>query len=195
MPWYTAEYASRFIRYEGLENYRRARDKGKGVLVLTGHLGAWELSSFYHSLMGLPMGVVMCLPMNWYEVVAYKTKMPVLWGAHGYGFKRIEPTFPRLLIPIGEVFDQYRVRYLLTMSGVIPPNVMAALPPATVLTSNDYQLYCFDTAQPRASERLHDLGQVAGGDLRLVGDLLVGQRSGRGAGQADQGSKRVFGGL
>ena len=58
MPGYTAESASRFIRYEGLENYLRARDKGKGVLVLTGHLGAWELSSFYHSLMGYPMAMV-----------------------------------------------------------------------------------------------------------------------------------------
>jgi KDO2-lipid IV(A) lauroyltransferase len=58
MPGYTAESASRFIRYEGLENYTRARDRGKGVLVLTGHLGAWELSSFYHSLMGRPMGMV-----------------------------------------------------------------------------------------------------------------------------------------
>jgi Kdo2-lipid IVA lauroyltransferase/acyltransferase len=58
MPDYTAEAASRFIRYEGLENYLKARDKGKGVLVLTGHLGAWELSSFYHSLMGMPMGMV-----------------------------------------------------------------------------------------------------------------------------------------
>ncbi len=28
------------------------------MLVLTGHLGAWELSSFYHSLMGMPMGMV-----------------------------------------------------------------------------------------------------------------------------------------
>jgi KDO2-lipid IV(A) lauroyltransferase len=58
MPGYTADKASGFIRYEGLENYLRARDRGKGVLVLTGHLGAWELSSFYHSLMGMPMGVV-----------------------------------------------------------------------------------------------------------------------------------------
>lgn len=58
MPRYTAEGASRFIRYEGLENYQRARERGKGVLVLTGHLGAWELSSFYHSLMGMPMGMV-----------------------------------------------------------------------------------------------------------------------------------------
>jgi len=58
MPDYTSEVASRFIRYEGLENYLAARERGKGVLVLTGHLGAWELSSFYHSLMGMPMGMV-----------------------------------------------------------------------------------------------------------------------------------------
>jgi len=58
MPDYTAEEASRFIRYEGLENFLAARERGKGVLVLTGHLGAWELSSFYHSLMGMPMGMV-----------------------------------------------------------------------------------------------------------------------------------------
>jgi KDO2-lipid IV(A) lauroyltransferase len=58
MPDYTAATASQFIRYEGLENYLQAREKGKGVLVLTGHLGAWELSSFYHSLMGMPMGMV-----------------------------------------------------------------------------------------------------------------------------------------
>jgi len=58
MPSYTLEFASRFIRYEGLEHYLAARDRGKGVLVLTGHLGAWELSSFYHSLAGYPMGMV-----------------------------------------------------------------------------------------------------------------------------------------
>ena len=58
MPRYTATRASQFIRYEGLEHYIKARDKGQGVLVLTGHLGAWELSSFYHSLMGMPMGMV-----------------------------------------------------------------------------------------------------------------------------------------
>ena len=58
MPDYTGATASHFIRYDGLENYLAARDRGKGVLVLTGHLGAWELSSFYHSLMGMPMGMV-----------------------------------------------------------------------------------------------------------------------------------------
>ncbi|HEY4357662.1 MAG TPA: lysophospholipid acyltransferase family protein [Acidobacteriaceae bacterium] len=58
MPGYTRESSREFVRYEGLENYLRARDKGKGVLVLTGHLGAWELSSFFHSLQGYPMSLV-----------------------------------------------------------------------------------------------------------------------------------------
>ena len=58
MSKYTPEFAGSFIRYEGLEHYLAAGARGKGVLVLTGHLGAWELSSFYHSLAGYPMGMV-----------------------------------------------------------------------------------------------------------------------------------------
>jgi KDO2-lipid IV(A) lauroyltransferase len=58
MPHYTPESTKSFIRYEGLEHYLAARERGKGVLILTGHLGAWELSSFYHSLMGYPMSIV-----------------------------------------------------------------------------------------------------------------------------------------
>jgi KDO2-lipid IV(A) lauroyltransferase len=58
MPRYTAQNTQGWIRTDGLEHYLAARDRGRGVFVLTGHLGAWELSSFYHSLMGYPMGMV-----------------------------------------------------------------------------------------------------------------------------------------
>jgi Kdo2-lipid IVA lauroyltransferase/acyltransferase len=58
MPRYTPENTRGWLRIEGLEHYEAAATRGKGVLVLTGHLGAWELSSFYHSLMGHPMGMV-----------------------------------------------------------------------------------------------------------------------------------------
>ncbi len=58
MPHYTRENTRSWIRTEGLEHYLAAEAMGRGVLVLTGHLGAWELSSFYHSLMGHSMGMV-----------------------------------------------------------------------------------------------------------------------------------------
>jgi Kdo2-lipid IVA lauroyltransferase/acyltransferase len=58
MPGYTRENTRNLIRYEGLEHYLAARERGRGVLIVTGHLGAWELSSFWHSLMGNPMTMV-----------------------------------------------------------------------------------------------------------------------------------------
>ncbi len=58
MRKYTPENTRSFIAYDGLDRYLAARDRQKGVLILTGHLGAWELSSFYHSLMGYPMSLV-----------------------------------------------------------------------------------------------------------------------------------------
>lgn len=58
MPRYTRENTQTRIRYEGLEYYLAARDRGHGVLIVTAHLGAWELSSFWHSLMGYSMTMV-----------------------------------------------------------------------------------------------------------------------------------------
>jgi KDO2-lipid IV(A) lauroyltransferase len=58
MSRYTPENTCGWLRTEGLEHYIAAKARGKGVLIVTGHLGAWELSSFYHSLMGYPMGMV-----------------------------------------------------------------------------------------------------------------------------------------
>jgi KDO2-lipid IV(A) lauroyltransferase len=44
--------------YEGFECFETAQARGKGVLFLTAHLGAWEVGSFAHSLYGHPMHVV-----------------------------------------------------------------------------------------------------------------------------------------
>jgi KDO2-lipid IV(A) lauroyltransferase len=56
---YTRQNVSKIVVYEGFENYERALARGKGVLFLTAHLGAWELSAFAHSLYGYPLGVLM----------------------------------------------------------------------------------------------------------------------------------------
>jgi KDO2-lipid IV(A) lauroyltransferase len=58
MPRYTRENTSDWIRTEGMEHYWAAQARGKGVLIITGHLGAWELMSLYHSMVAEPLNIV-----------------------------------------------------------------------------------------------------------------------------------------
>jgi len=57
-PRYTEENARGVAVYDGFENYAAARDAGRGVLLLTAHLGAWEIGSFVHSIFGHPIKIV-----------------------------------------------------------------------------------------------------------------------------------------
>jgi Kdo2-lipid IVA lauroyltransferase/acyltransferase len=43
------------IEAEGLENFESARNRNNGVILFTGHLGAWELTSYGFSLLGHPL--------------------------------------------------------------------------------------------------------------------------------------------
>ena len=54
-PKLTPENVSERVEYEGLDNYLEGLRRGRGVLFLTAHVGAWELSSFAHCLYGYPM--------------------------------------------------------------------------------------------------------------------------------------------
>jgi KDO2-lipid IV(A) lauroyltransferase len=58
MPRITKSNVAEWIRYEGLEHYRRAKERGAGVLFATAHLGNWELSAYAHALLTEPMNVV-----------------------------------------------------------------------------------------------------------------------------------------
>lgn len=54
-PRHDARSIEEVIVYDGFENYQQAEARGKGVLYLTAHVGAWELGSFSHSLHGYPL--------------------------------------------------------------------------------------------------------------------------------------------
>ncbi len=55
MPSYTKENIEGVVILDGHENFLAGHRHGKGVLYLTGHIGAWELSSFAHALYGFPL--------------------------------------------------------------------------------------------------------------------------------------------
>src|SRR5579863_8841564 len=58
LPRYTRDNVDNVVVYDGFENYEHAKARGKGVLFLTAHFGAWELSAFSHSLHGHWMHIV-----------------------------------------------------------------------------------------------------------------------------------------
>jgi len=65
LGWMAAEFArfprltrkniEKVVILEGHENFLEGQRRGNGVLYLTGHIGAWELSSFAHALYGYPL--------------------------------------------------------------------------------------------------------------------------------------------
>ena len=48
----------RFVVHDGLENYLEGLRRGRGVIFMTAHFGAWELSSFAHAIYGFPLKFV-----------------------------------------------------------------------------------------------------------------------------------------
>jgi KDO2-lipid IV(A) lauroyltransferase len=58
LPRYRRNNVAELAVYEGLEHFQAAQARGRGVLLLTAHLGGWEVGSFVHSLCGYPMRVV-----------------------------------------------------------------------------------------------------------------------------------------
>ncbi|GAC1627026.1 MAG: lysophospholipid acyltransferase family protein [Candidatus Acidiferrum sp.] len=89
LGWMAAEFA-RFPRYgasniekivilDGHENFLEGRRRGKGVIYLTGHIGAWELSSFAHALYGFPLHF-MARPLDNKRIDALVNKYRTLSG-------------------------------------------------------------------------------------------------------------------
>jgi KDO2-lipid IV(A) lauroyltransferase len=54
-PNYTRANIERIVAVDGFENFDAARRRGKGVIFLTGHMSAWELSPFAQALYGYPL--------------------------------------------------------------------------------------------------------------------------------------------
>lgn len=66
----TKENLTGFIKIEGLHHIERALGKGKGVIILTAHIGNWELGGVAMSLLGYPF-VAVALPHRHRKVDAF----------------------------------------------------------------------------------------------------------------------------
>lgn len=54
-----------------------------------------------------------CLPYSIADFVVYMTRLPVLWGTHGYGFRWIEDIFPVLKKPFFSLIKKYLITHII----------------------------------------------------------------------------------
>lgn len=66
LPGHYARYARSITRVEGLEHWRRAHAKGKGVIFFSAHMGFWEMSGVEGGKIGMgPMAVITTVKPRW----------------------------------------------------------------------------------------------------------------------------------
>ncbi|MBI5491480.1 MAG: lysophospholipid acyltransferase family protein [Deltaproteobacteria bacterium] len=58
IPWLKKDRIDRFVTCEGLDHLEAALERKKGVILLTGHFGNWELLATYFGLIGYPLDPV-----------------------------------------------------------------------------------------------------------------------------------------
>jgi hypothetical protein len=109
-----ANLASLSVSTLTLSSQRRALDDG------------WQ--ELLRHLAVAPRGPVFCVPQNLYDELTYRTGQPVLFGGHGYGFRRLEPLFPRLTLSFRALRESHGLRYVVAREGCLTPQALADLP-------------------------------------------------------------------
>jgi len=87
---------SKYFHVYGLHYLEKAHKKGKGVLVLTGHLGNWELMSMAAAMLGYPMSAIY-RPLDFKPLDFFLVNLRTRYGAKLYPKKNaMRPILRRL---------------------------------------------------------------------------------------------------
>lgn len=111
-----------------------------------------DLDQAIRRLAELPNGAVMCLPQHWHDVVAFRSGKTVAFGGHGYGFRLLQPVFPRLLVPVHQFIQEQKVAYLLLWPAYVNQSFLNDLPAADIEECGEYRLYRFQSGQERGND-------------------------------------------
>ena len=80
-PRLTRDNVAEWIRLDAFEHVETARQRGRGILFATAHLGNWELSAFAYALLVEPMHVVV-RPLDNQRIDALVERRRTLSGNH-----------------------------------------------------------------------------------------------------------------
>ncbi|MBF0623662.1 MAG: hypothetical protein HQL82_02525 [Magnetococcales bacterium] len=103
-----------------------------------------ELQVLLKIIEALPHPRVVCLPTALSDLTAYVTRKEVLWGTHGYGFKRVGNFYPVLRHPLGHLVNQHALTHLLLDRTYVDPQEIGLEDRNPLASSGRYLLYSLD---------------------------------------------------
>jgi MFS family permease len=103
-----------------------------------------DLKLVLNKLKGLPRDNVLSLPFSNSEHIAYFCRKKTLWGAHGYGYDRLEDFWPVLRKPIEYFIEKYNLAYcLLNKEYVNIGDLCLRIPYEIICEQNEFLLLEF----------------------------------------------------
>jgi len=108
-------------------------------------------------LRGATHGPVLCLPQNLYDELSYRTGQPVLFGGHGFGFRCLEPVYPRLALSVADMRTRYGLAYVVARSAAINDALAADLASAEMRMFGDFRVWTL----PRPEREVESGSQAA----------------------------------
>jgi KDO2-lipid IV(A) lauroyltransferase len=177
--------------WEGLEHFDAAQARGKGTILITGHLGHWELGGLLLALQGRPMTVV-TLPepspelTRWRETCRRQLGVKTIAVGPGQEFAFVEMLrtlrnngclamlVDRPYSGTGQPVQQFgRETQYSTAATMLAHHTGAAIVPAFVIKRPDGS-YCA-TAHPAIEmNTLGDLREVLPGNTQRIADVFEG---------------------
>lgn len=118
------------------------KEMRRADITQTGYLSQDLLQMIGH-IKALKNPRLMCLPFHYADLIAYSARTPVLWGAHGYGFKNLQDVFPVILKPLKEVANQYSLTHLLIKKGYCEIDTLGFEKNSVEYETNDFILLSF----------------------------------------------------
>jgi hypothetical protein len=101
------------------------------------------------ALAALPKGRVAVFPLQSAEAVAASTHHAVLWGGHGYGFRRLEGFFPVLSQPLTKYLREYEINWILWDDRYWPSGIRRLGNEGVVGEAQMFGHWCLAEYRPR----------------------------------------------
>jgi hypothetical protein len=87
------------------------------------------------------VSAIQSVPQHLVNMITYHCRKKVLWGAHSYNFRAVEPLFPVYRQPLDFFVSTYNISHIVVDTDYVPPKLLKLSPKKRVFSAGRYEIY------------------------------------------------------